>query len=119
MGSGFVDDFALLLPFARFSFLSLEDLSLFSLLPSIGLLRHSFGLEAALLVRIGEGMGVVGAGDSGGGVALLHEGLETFLAFFACLLRIFSSSSDEGQVPEFLREWPLSGDCAMYSRLAS
>lgn len=86
--------------------MTFDDLSLFSPLLSLGLFDSlrlkSFVFEVPLLVTIGDDEGVVGAGESGGGVAVLQEGLDNFLAFFTCLVRILSSSSDEGQVPEFL-----------------
>lgn len=60
-------------------------------------------------------MGVMGAGVSGGGVATKLS----FLGFFTCLFRAFSSSSDEAQPPGCFR-WRSSswGDCERYSRLA-
>lgn len=108
-------------------------LSLFSLLVSalllgnLGLSRFAsklarpvFSLKLRVLMTMGEEPGVVGAGESGGGVAAALQGVDCFRSFLACTPRIFSSSSDEGQWPEFFRMWPVSaGVCARYSRLVS
>ena len=116
LGTSLVEGF-ILLPFPKictFSFLSLDDL--FS---ALIFLEPPENPKGPFLAATGENAGVVGVEGSEGEVVPMHNGLDSFLAFFACRLRTLSSSSDDGQVLEFLRERWSSDECTRNSCLAS